>query len=137
MNLFHWMETIFLNEKNEWKVLNYAWWWTLTELRNRIITIINCLKKLINQMMANLYCKLVRYSFIFDSFRASQAVYRNLWYIKSPLWKVICLLLGWFATSAQVAKRSNILTAQNKRISNKHGVHPVCVRLIVLNCIVE
>jgi hypothetical protein len=31
------------------------------------------------------YCLLVRYSFTLDSFEASQAVYRNLWYIESPL----------------------------------------------------
>ncbi len=40
------------------------------------------------------YCLRVWYSFIFDSFGTSQAVYRNLWYIKSPLWKEICLFLG-------------------------------------------
>ncbi len=34
----------------------------------------------------------VRYLLIFDSFGASEAVYRNLGYIKSPLWKVLCLL---------------------------------------------
>ncbi len=40
------------------------------------------------------YCLRVSYSFIFDSFGASQAVYRNLCYIKSLLWKEICLFLG-------------------------------------------
>ncbi len=40
------------------------------------------------------YCLCVWYTFIFDSFGASQAVYRNLWYIESPLRKEICLLLG-------------------------------------------
>ncbi len=30
------------------------------------------------------YCLLVRYLFIFDSFGASQAFYRNLWYLKVP-----------------------------------------------------
>ena len=52
------------------------------------------------------YCLVVRYLFIFDSFGTSQAVCRNLWYIKSPLLKVICLLLGWFVITAQVAKKS-------------------------------
>jgi hypothetical protein len=37
----------------------------------------------------------VRYLFIlFDSFGTNQAVYRNLWYIKSPLWNEICLIFG-------------------------------------------
>jgi hypothetical protein len=27
-------------------------------------------------------------------FVTSQAVYRNLWYIKVPLWMVLCLLVG-------------------------------------------
>jgi hypothetical protein len=58
----------------------------------------------------------------FDSFGASQAVYRNLWYIEAPLWKEICLFLGWFVISAQVAKKINILTAQIKRISNTQAV---------------
>jgi hypothetical protein len=35
----------------------------------------------------DIQCLLVRYSFVFDSFGASQAVYRNMW-------KEICLLLG-------------------------------------------
>ncbi len=49
-------------------------------------------------------------------------VYRNPWYIKFPLSKVICLLLGWFVISAHVAKKINILTAQHKQISNKQGI---------------
>ncbi len=53
------------------------------------------------------YCLLVRYSFIFDSFGASRAVYRNLWYINSPRWEEICLLLG------------NNLTARFKQIYNE------------------
>ncbi len=40
------------------------------------------------------YCLLVRCLFMFVSFWVSQEVYVNLWYINSPLWKVICLLLG-------------------------------------------
>jgi hypothetical protein len=52
--------------------------------------------------------------FIFDSFGASQAIYRNLWYIESPLWKEICL----FSSSQKI----NILTAQYKRISNEQAV---------------
>ncbi len=35
-------------------------------------------------------CVCVRYWFIFDSFGASQIVYRNLWYVESPLLKIIC-----------------------------------------------
>ncbi len=38
------------------------------------------------------YCMRIWYSFIFVSFGASQAVYRNLWYIESPLWKEICFV---------------------------------------------
>ncbi len=50
----------------------------------------------VNANQLKKYCLLVRYLFIFDSFGASQAVYRNLWwYIKSPLRKVISLQLGW------------------------------------------
>jgi hypothetical protein len=49
------------------------------------------------------------------------AVYRNLWYVKSPLWKVICLHLGLFVISAQAAKK-NILTTQYEQKSNKQGV---------------
>jgi hypothetical protein len=46
--------------------------------------------------------------FIIDSFAfgASQAVYRNLWYIKYPLLKEISFILGWFVIFAQVAKKS-------------------------------
>ncbi len=51
-------------------------------------------------------CKTLIFIFIFDFFGASQKLYRNLWYIKSPLWKVISLPLGWFIISAQVAKKS-------------------------------
>ncbi len=60
--------------------------------------------------------------FIFDSFGASQAAYRNLWYIESPLWKEICLFLGKFVISTQVAQKINILTAQYKRTSSEQGV---------------
>jgi hypothetical protein len=43
--------------------------------------------------------------------------YRHLWYIKSFLWKVICLLLGRFVFSAQAAKNISNLTAYYKQIS--------------------
>jgi hypothetical protein len=45
------------------------------------------------------YCLLVWFSFIFDSFVASQTIYWNMWYTKSPLWKVIYLLLGWLCSN--------------------------------------
>ncbi len=47
------------------------------------------------------YCLLVRYLFSCDYSGTSQAVFRNIWYIKSTLWKIICLLLGWWVISAQ------------------------------------
>ncbi len=52
------------------------------------------------------YWLLVRYPFLFDSFGASKAVYRSLWYIKSPMCKVICLLWDRFVISAQTAQKS-------------------------------
>ncbi len=52
-----------------------------------------------------IYCLLVWYLIIFDSFGASQAVFRSLCYIKPPLWKEICLFLGYFVISAQAAKK--------------------------------
>ncbi len=64
-------------------------------------------------------CSFDIYLFIFHS---TWTVYRNLWYIKSPLWKVICFLLGWFVISAQVGKKWLILTPQYKRISNKQEI---------------
>ncbi len=73
-------------------------------------------------VLCTVYCLLVWYSLIFDSYRTSQVVYRNLWYIKSPMRKAICLLLGWFVISAKAAKKINILTTQYKRIPNEQGV---------------
>ncbi len=55
-----------------------------------------------------MYCLLVRYSFIFDSFRASQAIYKNLWYVSYPLLKETCLLFGQFDNNAQAAKKKHI-----------------------------
>ncbi len=55
-------------------------------------------------------------------FWASKASYRNVKHIKSPLLKVICLLLGWFVISDQAAQKINSQTAQNKRISNEQYV---------------
>jgi hypothetical protein len=65
---------------------------------------------------------LLWYSFIFESFGESQAVYKNIWYVKSTLWKVICLLLGLFVIFAQAAPQKNILSAQYKQISKEQGV---------------
>ncbi len=65
-------------------------------------------------------CLLIRYSFIFDSFGASQAVCKNLWYITSPLWKIICLLLGWYVVYVQAAQKINILLADiNKYLASR------------------
>ncbi len=67
------------------------------------------------------YCLGVWYSFIFDSFGASHAVYRNLWYIKFPLWKEICFLGAYLLFLPRYTK-INILAAQYQRISNMQGV---------------
>jgi hypothetical protein len=44
--------------------------------------------------------------FIFDSFGARQAVYRNLWYIKSPLLNESCLLSCRFLISAKADEKT-------------------------------
>ncbi len=78
------------------------------------------------------YCLIISYSFKFDSFEASQAVYRNLWYIKSPLWKVICLLSAKFVISTQVAKKSTFwLPSKNEYLTSReytlwHTTNAIC-----------
>ncbi len=67
---------------------------------------------------ANTYCLRVWYSFIFDSFGASQEVYRNLWYIESSLWKEFF----YFCYFCPGSQKINILTAQYKWISNAQAV---------------
>jgi len=47
-----------------------------------------------------MYCLLAGYSFIFDFVGASQVIFRE-----TPLWKKICLLLGYFVISARAAKK--------------------------------
>jgi hypothetical protein len=79
-------------------------------------------------------CSFDIYLFIFDSIWTIQAVYRNLWYIKSPLWKVICFLLGWFVISAQLGKKWPILTPQYKRISNKRSISKAYVKMSIRCC---
>ncbi len=69
---------------------------------------------------AQKYCLRVWYLSIFDSFEASQAVYWNLWFIKSHLWKIICLLYGLFVISAQTAKKSTFwLPIINKYLTRR------------------
>ncbi len=43
-----------------------------------------------------------------DLSRASQPVYGNLWYLKSPLSKEICLLFGQLVISVQSAKKQHL-----------------------------
>jgi hypothetical protein len=71
-------------------------------------------------MLSILYCLLFRYLLYLTTLGTSQAVHRNLWYIKSPLLKLICLH-GSFAISAQKARKTTLII-QCKRISNKQAV---------------
>jgi hypothetical protein len=71
------------------------------------------------------YCLRVWYSFIFDSFGSSQAVYRNLWYIES-LYSVVCegnlFIFGLVCYFCPGSQKINILTAKYKQISNEQAV---------------
>ncbi len=80
----------------------------------------------------------VWYSFIFDSLGASQAVYRNLWYMKSPLWEKICLFFGCFVISAQVVKKSTFwLPNMNEYLtSREYRMYSVGYVILILACLV-
>jgi hypothetical protein len=52
------------------------------------------------------------FSITFDSFGASQAVYKNLRYLKSHLWKEI-YFLGYFVISVQAANKTTTFGQPN------------------------